>query len=56
MERHGVLAGIARGCDWINEQVGRRLMWLAALLVLVQFAVVLCAISSAPASSRCRRA
>jgi len=34
------LAAIARLCDWINEQVGRRLMWLAALLVLIQFAVV----------------
>jgi len=40
MDRHGVLARTARACDWINEQVGRRLMWLAALLVLVQFAVV----------------
>lgn len=35
-----ILAAIARGCDWINEQVGRRLMWLAALLVLIQFSVV----------------
>lgn len=35
-----VLAAVARVCDWINEQVGRRLMWLAALLVLLQFAVV----------------
>lgn len=34
------LAAIARLCDWINEQVGRRVMWLAALLVLIQFAVV----------------
>jgi TRAP-type mannitol/chloroaromatic compound transport system permease small subunit len=34
------LTAIARLCDWINEQVGRRLMWLATLLVLIQFAVV----------------
>jgi len=34
------LAAIARICDWINEQVGRRVMWLAVLLVLIQFAVV----------------
>ena len=34
------LGAIARICDWINEQVGRRLMWLASLLVLIQFAVV----------------
>jgi len=34
------LGAVARVCDWINEQVGRRLMWLATLLVLIQFAVV----------------
>jgi TRAP-type mannitol/chloroaromatic compound transport system permease small subunit len=34
------LAAIARICDWINEQVGRHVMWLAVLLVLIQFAVV----------------
>ena len=35
-----ILAAVARLCDRINEQVGHRLMWLAALLVLIQFAVV----------------
>jgi TRAP-type mannitol/chloroaromatic compound transport system permease small subunit len=40
MGNPGAAAALARACDWINEQVGRRLMWLAALLVLVQFAVV----------------
>jgi TRAP-type mannitol/chloroaromatic compound transport system permease small subunit len=34
------LAATARLCDWINEQVGRHVMWLALLLVLIQFAVV----------------
>ena len=34
------LAAIARLCDWINEQVGRHVMWLAALLVLIGVSLV----------------
>lgn len=34
------LASLADRLDWFSERVGRRVMWLAALLVLVQFTVV----------------
>ena len=34
------LLRISRAVDWLNDQVGRRVWWLALALVLVQFAVV----------------